>query len=360
MTEDAKPGEAILRPGFPLTEEEIAAFAGRSAALGGILRGDEAVRIVEAYRREDRRALDAQGRFFTVAGRLNRTVLATAAIGAFILALGVLKPWLQANVGLDQVVSWPLALLGFLGILVGGYAAALLYELNSGDLESGWMKSRALAEQLRSEYFDRVVARAAKDNAATQAVAFDLVKTHLLEDQLDYFAERGKRHEAAAAHWLRLAAFATGAASVGVAAGGMMGAGGAPWLLAIAALGAIGTAVVSFATSQETIGQERERAQRYRNNVDALELAARQVDDVSDAIGKGGADALVTFTSTVNQQLALELGRFLEGGESIRASIAKLNQQIEQSREGEKDDALKTPAPANGEPEPVGGNQTGS
>jgi hypothetical protein len=100
-------------------------------------------------------------------------------------------------------------------------------------------------------------------------------------------AERGKRHEAAAGHWLRLAAFATGIATVGVAAGGMVGAVGGPWLLAIAALGAIGTAVVSFAASQEAIGQERERAQRFRNNVDALELLARQIEHERGAIGRG-------------------------------------------------------------------------
>ena len=102
---------------------------------------------------------------------------------------------------------------------------------------------------------------------------------------------------------------------------------------------------MSFATSQETIGQERERAQRYRNNVDAFELAARKIDDVRDAIRKGSADALVTFTSTINQQLALELGRFLEGGDSIRASMDKLSQQIEKSRET-KDADGKNPRPA--------------
>ena len=102
-------------------------------------------------------------------------------------------------------------------------------------------------------------------------------------------------------------------------------------MLAIAALGAIGTAVVSFATSQEAIGQERERAQRFRNNVDALELLARQIDDVRTAIGNGAAGVLVTFTAAINQQLMLELGRFLEGGESARASIIKLSQQIEKS-----------------------------
>jgi hypothetical protein len=347
MGGDAKPGDA-RKPGFPLTPEEIDAFAARSAALGDILRGDEAVRIEKAYGREDERAIDSQNRFFKVAGSLNWTVLATATIGAFILALGVLKPGDQGDANLAKTISWAVAGLGGLGILVGGFAAALLYKLKAGDLEGYWLRSRARAEQLRSEYFDRAIARAAKSTAATQAVAFDLVKTHLLDDQLDYFDWRGKRHETAAGRWLSLAAFATGVASVGIAAGGIVGA----WsslFLAVAALGAIGTAVVSFATSQETIGQERERAQRYRNNYDALDLLARQVEDVRDAIGNGSADALVTFTSTINQQLSLELGRFLEGGESIRASIAKLNKQIEKSREG-RDPAANSPQPANQDP----------
>ena len=174
MVADAKPGGAAEKPGFPLTQVEIDSFAARSAPLGAILRGDEATRIVEAYKREDLRALDWQSRFLTVAGRLNRTVLTTAVIGAVILALGVLKPlWVHDDIGtrsgqdiagpqFDQLFTWIVAALGFLGILVGGYAAALLYELNAGDLEGDWMQSRARAEKLRSEYFDRLVARAAK------------------------------------------------------------------------------------------------------------------------------------------------------------------------------------------------------
>ena len=76
---------------------------------------------------------------------------------------------------------------------------------------------------------------------------------------------------------------------------------------------------------------------------------ARQIEDVRGAIGRGAADALVTFIAAINQQLALELGRFLEGGESIRASITKLSQQIEKSREAKQDAARKPPGPANQE-----------
>jgi hypothetical protein len=290
---DASGNLPAKEPTFPLLKEEIDGFAARSAVLGGILCGGEATNILAAYERVDQRAIKERGRFSSVATRLNRTVLVTAGIGALILALGVLQPgvlqpWLQQHVDppFDQTVSWIVATLGFFGLLVGGYAAAL-YELNAGDLARDWTQTRARAEQLRSEYFDRLVAHAATADSATQDAALDLVTKHLLQDQLTYFAIRGKRHEAAAGHWLRLAAFAAGVASVGVAAGGMVGAVGGPWLLAVAALGAIGTAVVSFATSQEAIGQERERAQRFRNNVDALELAVRQIDDVRGAIGRG-------------------------------------------------------------------------
>ena len=81
------------------------------------------------------------------------------------------------------------------------------------------MRSRARTEQLRGEYFDRLVARAAATDAVTKSVTLDLVVKHLLEHQLAYFARRGKRHEAAAGKWLRWVAFASGIASVGVAAG---------------------------------------------------------------------------------------------------------------------------------------------
>jgi hypothetical protein len=61
------------------------------------------------------------------------------------------------------------------------------------------------------------------------------------------------------------------------------------------------------------------------------------MDDLREAVGRNATDALATFTTAINQQLALELGRFLEGGESIRASIMKLGEQIEQSRKKEPD-----------------------
>jgi hypothetical protein len=320
---------------FPLSKAETDDFASRSTAFREILSVGELTRIIAAYEREDRRAIDAQRLFSRVATQLNASVLATTVISAFILALGLLRPWLQTDVDAWFGRAIPIVLvgLGFIGLLAGGYAAARLYELNAGNLAGDWMKSRARAEQLRSEYFDRLVARAAAADTAAQSAALDMVAFCLLEDQLAYFARRGERHEMAAGRWLRWAAFASGIASVGVAAGGMAGAVSEPWLLAVAALGSIGGAVASFAAAQEAIGQERERAQRYRNNADALEQLARRIDDVRRAVAAGSSEALVTFTAAINQQLALELGRFLEGGQGIRASIAKLSDQIERSQQ---------------------------
>jgi len=325
------------KPTFPLSTEDIDGFARRAPALGAVLTGEEATRIVTAYEREDVSAIRGQCTFANVAARLNGSVLASAVTAAIILALGVLHPANTQTPAAEiaKPISWVFAALGFFGLLISGYAAALLYELKAGDLARGWMESRARAERLRGEYFDRIVSRVAAADSVARLAALDLVNCHLLNDQLDYFIKRGKRHEQHAAKWLRLAAFATGLASVGVSAGGMAGAVGGDWLLAVAALGSIGTAVASFAAAQESIGQERERSQRFKNNVDALELLARKKDDLREALGRNATDALVTFTTAINQQLALELGRFLEGGESIRASISKLSEQIEQSRKKE-------------------------
>ena len=96
--------------------------------------------------------------------------------------------------------------------------------------------------------------------------------------------------------------------------------------------------------AEVTPHEERERAQRFRNNVDALELLARQIDGTRDAIEANSPDVLTTFTTAINQQLGLELGRFLEGGDSVRASIAKLGEQIQASRKVGKE---KLPEQAN-------------
>jgi hypothetical protein len=334
MSESPDGGE---RASFPLSEAQIDGYANGSAVLATALDSEELKRIVTGYERDDKRSIDAWNRFRKVATALNASVLATAVIGALILVLGLLE---QKAPDFAKVAA---VVLGGAGLVVGGYASARLYELNSGDLAGYWLRSRAHAEKLRSEYFDRLVARVAAADANTKEATLDIVIAHLLEDQLDYFSERGGRHEDAARRWLRWAAFATGVASVGVAAGGMAGLASDAWIYAIAAVGSIGGAIVAFAAAQEQIGQERERAQRFRNNVDALELLARQIDGTRDAIRGGSPDVLTTFTTAINQQLGLELGRFLEGGDSVRASIAKLGEQIEASRKTGKD---KPPAQA--------------
>lgn len=312
---------------FPPTAATCAAIAANDGELGAILDASEINRISSAFRREDQRATHAQQQFFKAAKELNVAALITAIISALILALGVVAA------SQDGDYRWAFVILGIAGLLVGGFAAARLHELKVSDLAGDWMRSRARAEQLRSAFFEKLAASAAGLGTPTQLAAFDFVNVRLLEDQLAYFAERGKEHEKATSKWLRYAAFATGVASVGTAAGGLAGFTDQPIVVAFAALGTIGAAVAAFAASQETIGQDRERAQRYRNNVDALELLARQVDEVRDAIAAGAPDALVTFTGAINQQLSLELGRFLEGGDSIRASIDALGRQIEGAKQ---------------------------
>jgi hypothetical protein len=322
---------------FPLLPAEFANYAGQSAAVGTILNSAELMGIATDYADEDNWANEAQGRFNRVATRLNVSVLLTAIIGSLILAIGLLEPWFKEKefTLLLQEVPKALLALGVFGLVVGGYSAARLYELNAGDLAGSWMKSRARAEKLRSEYFDRLAARAITQDAEARGTALRIVNVHLLDHQLNYFRNRGLRHEKAANWWLRWAAIASGIASIGIAAGGVAGVADKPWMV-VAALGAIGAALAAFATSQETIGQEKVRAQRFRNNRAALNELARKMDDIEAAVAGASPESLVTFTSGINQQLQLELSQFLDSAESIRASITKLGEEIEKNKKAKE------------------------
>ena len=323
---------------FPLEASEVAAYAGQSAVVGTIPNSTELTGIAASYADEDSWANETQGRFSRVATRLNVSVLLTAIIGSLILAIGLLEPWFKEKEFTLLLREVPNALLalGVVGLVAGGYSAARLYELNAGDLAGSWMKSRARAEKLRSEYFDRLAARAVTQDAEARRVALRIVAVHLLDHQLNYFRNRGLHHEKAANCWLRWAAIASGIASIGIAAGGVAGVADKPWMV-VAALGGIGAALTAFATSQETIGQEKVRAQRFRNNGSALNELARRMDDVEAAVASSSPESLVTFTSGINQQLQLELSQFLDSAESIRASITKLGEEIEKTKKNEKE-----------------------
>jgi hypothetical protein len=316
---------------FPLDDTEIADYAAKSPAVGTVLNSPELKRIATDYVEENVWANEAQSRFDRVARQLNVSVLTTAIIGSLILAIGLLEPSFRDKEGVKPLLQVILFVLGVAGLLVGGYSAARLYELNAGDLAGSWMKSRARAENLRSEYFDRLAARTVTLDAQARLAALGIVTVHLLEHQLDYFRNRGLRHEKAANRWLRWAAFATGISSIGVAAGGVAGLTTQPWMV-LAALGAIGAALSAFATSQESIGQEKVRAQRFRNNRAALNELARKMGEIEAAVAGASPEALVTFTSGINQQLKLELSQFLDSAESIRASITKLGEEIEKNQ----------------------------
>ncbi len=134
--------------GFPLEDAEVAEYTGKSPAVGTILDSAELKGIAKDYAEEDEWAQKAQRRFSRVSTRLDISVLLTAIIGSLILAIGLLDPWFKARqfTSLSETVPTVLLALGIFGLLVGGYSAARLYELNAGDLAGTWMKSRARAE----------------------------------------------------------------------------------------------------------------------------------------------------------------------------------------------------------------------
>jgi hypothetical protein len=136
----------------PLDLKEISDYSSKSAAVGAVLDSAELTRITADYADERAWANETQSRFNRLSSQLNVSVLITAIIGSLILVIGLLEPWFETEgwTSLRQLTPKALFVLGIGGLVIGGFSAARLYELNAGDLAGSWLKSWAKGKAMSS------------------------------------------------------------------------------------------------------------------------------------------------------------------------------------------------------------------
>jgi hypothetical protein len=101
----------------------------------------------------------------------------------------------------------------------------------------------------------------------------------------------------------------------------------------LAALGVLGAALTSFATTRESIGQDARNAERYGRTRAALRRLTTRLDDVREAVAQGNAQALEEFVAAVNEQVSVEHRQWLNDGDSTRAGMARLEIALQRSAE---------------------------
>jgi hypothetical protein len=113
---------------------------------------------------------------------------------------------------------------------------------------------------------------------------------------------------------------ATGAAE-------LLGALATGWA-ALGALAVFGAALQGFAATRKAVDQDRRNVERYGRTLEALQALRARLDDVRAGVAAGSRPVLVEFVAAVQDQVSLEHRQWLEGAESTRAAVGRLDEAL--------------------------------
>src|SRR5262249_35210512 len=153
-----------------------------------------------------------------------------------------------------------------------------------------------------------------------------------LEIERNYYRNRGRDHGAAASKMLTLSSVSVALGSLATGLGGFLGAAVSPRWVSIAGIGTIASALSTFASAREAVGQDRRNEERYGRTLEALDSLAGRLDQVRDSAAEGAREPLQQFVAAVHEQLSLEHRQWLGTAESTQGSLAKLEEALTKAR----------------------------
>src|SRR5262249_8745229 len=196
----------------------------------------------------------------------NWAVFVTVCLSAALLVLG---PLMSGVAGKAFLVG-----LGSCGIVSGALGAMWLFRIREGKLLERWMTARASAETARLNYFDKVTGEQDVDKDATvplPLLQLEYFRRYQLEIERNYYRNRGRDHGAAASKMLTLSSVSVALGSLATGLGGFLGAAVSPRWVSIAGIGTIASALSTFASAREAVGQDRRNEERYGRTLEALD-----------------------------------------------------------------------------------------
>jgi multisubunit Na+/H+ antiporter MnhG subunit len=299
-------------------------LAGKAPALAALLRATKIGALAQQFQERDSEAGTAQRRFKDAMTRANGAVLATGVLGALIMAAGIF----EAQLG-EAVMRPALLVLGVGALVTGALASMWLFRVREGKLLDAWMTGRARAETARLVYFATLVTSGAPatSNAQLGLLKLEYFRRYQLDMQVAYYRERGRQHRETADRTLTLGALAAALGAVASGSAGIVAFFDATWA-SLAALGVVGAALAAFAATREAANQDRRNAERYGRTLEALESLRGRLDDVRGGVMAGSQNVLEEYVAAVHEQLSLEHREWLEGAESTRSAIGKMDETL--------------------------------
>lgn len=299
-------------------------FADQAASLSRNLRGSHPNGLAQIYEDLNDKAIRARDNFKRTVSRTDTAVFCTAILAALLLVAGGLQQ------PLGKAGPWVIAAIGILGVIAGGLATMWLNQVKGGDLAKRWSNTRAKAEAKRLAYFKSIMERAS-DEPLEQLLVFEYTRRFLLDNQIDYFRDRGGLHVNAADMALKTSTQAVFVASIFTAAAGLL-AMLVPQLAVIAGIGVIASAYATLTMSRSSVNQDQKNADRYGVAEEHLRERKLDLDTYRGMIASKDKGAVQKFFEPIFIALEADHKGFLSDAEQRELAIGTMEKRLDAAK----------------------------
>lgn len=304
----------------------------KAPSLAEVLRGSLPKGLTEMYEELNDKAIKARDDFKHTVSKANYAVFCAASLGALLLVAFGLR------VSLGEAAHWVIGAIGFCGLISGGLATMWITRARGGRLAHRWAQERARAEAKRLAYFKAIIGDVS-DQPYDQLLALEYTRRFLLDNQLDYFGDRGSQHEDSADTALKKSTLAVFVASTATAVAGLLSI-FKPQLAIVAGLGVVASAYSALAASRSGVNRDRRNADSYRLAYEQLRDRKLMIDAYREKAASGDKQAVAEFFEPIFVTLATDHKEFLDDVEQREIAIGAMEERL-----GAATDALgKKPA----------------
>lgn len=305
--------------------EHAKIFEEKAPSLAENLRGSRPKGLAEMYEEWNAKAIKARDNFKNTVRKADIAVFCTASLGALLLvAVG-----LQVPLGVSG--PWTVKAIGLLGVISSGVAVMWLNQLQGGALSKRWAEERAKAEAKRLAYF-KTVMEGAREAPLDQLLALEYARRFLLDNQIDYFSDRGREHEISASAALKTSTRAVFVSSSFTAIAGALSM-WRPELAVVAGVGVIASAYAALAVSRSAVNQDRKNADRYSAAEYELKERRLELDTYREKTASGEKGAVQNFFEPIFLTLEADHKAFLSEAEQRELAIGDMEKRLDAAKE---------------------------
>ena len=308
--------------------EHAKMFEEKAPSLDENLRGSRPKGLAGMYEEWNGKAIKARDDFKNTVSMADIAVFCTASLGALLLVAGGLQ------VLLGGFGPWAVKAIGLIGVISSGLAAMWLNQVRGGALSKRWVEERAKAEAKRLAYF-KTIMEGASEAPLDQLLALEYTRRFLLDNQIDYFRDRGREHENAAGIALKNSTRAVFVSSSFTAIAGALSM-WRPELAVVAGLGVIASAYAALAVSRSAVNQDRKNADRYLAAEYQLKERRLDLDTYRERTASGDNGVVQEFFEPIFVTLEADHQAFLTEAEQRELAIGGMKRRLDAAKEALK------------------------